>query len=50
MEENLKTIDDLQLSEIAITELEIMGNSIPDTYTVEVMEEVVRRFREKIAH
>lgn len=50
MEESLKAMDDLQLSEIALTELEIMRNSIPDSMSFEVINELIRRFREKIAH
>ena len=50
MNEDVRTIEDLQLAEIAEQEMEIMINSIPDSRSFEVINEVIRRFREKLTH
>lgn len=50
MNEDLRTIDDLELTEIAEQEMEIMINSIPDSRSFEVINEVIRRFRERLTH
>lgn len=50
MNEELRTIEDLQLAEIAEQEMEIMINSIPDSRSFEVLNEVLRRFIEKLTH
>ena len=50
MNEDVRTIEDLQLAEIAEQEMEIMINSIPDSRSFEVLNEVLRRFREKLTH
>lgn len=50
MNEDLRTIEDLELAEIAEQEMEIMINSIPDSRSFEVLNEVLRRFREKLTH
>ena len=50
MNEELRTIEDLQLAEIAEQEMEIMIYSIPDSRSFEVLNEVLRRFREKLTH
>ena len=48
MNEELTVIDDLELAEMAEQEMEIMINSIPDSRSFEVLNEVLRRFREKL--
>ena len=48
MNEDVRTIEDLELAEIAEQEMEIMINSIPDSRSFEVLNEVLRRFREKL--
>ncbi len=50
MNEDLRTIDDLELAEIAEQEMVIMMNSIPDSFSFQVIKEVIRRFREKLTH
>ena len=50
MNEELTVIDDLELAEMAEQEMEIMINSIPDSRSFEVINEVIRRFREKLTH
>ena len=50
MNEDLRTIEDLELAEMAEQEMEIMINSIPDSRSFEVINEVIRRFREKLTH
>lgn len=50
MNEDLRTIDDLELAEIAEQEMVIMMNSIPDSFSFQVINEVIRRFREKLTH
>lgn len=50
MEENLFTIEDLELAEIAEQEMEIIMNSIPDGRSFEILNEVIQRFREKLTH
>ena len=50
MNEDLQTIEDLELAEMAEQEMEIMMNSIPDGRTFEVINEVIRRFREKLTY
>lgn len=48
--EDIKTIEDLELSEMAIHEIQIIQYSIPDSRSFEVMREIIRRFREKLTH
>lgn len=48
MNEDVRTIEDLELAEIAEQEMEIIMNSIPDSRSFEVLNEVLRRFREKL--
>ena len=50
MEEDIQVMEDLELSEMAEQELEIMINSIPDSRSFEVINEVIRRFREKLTY
>ena len=50
MNKDVFTIEDLQLAEIAEQEMEIIMHSIPDSMSFEVINELIRRFREKIAH
>ena len=50
MEEDIQVMEDLELSEMAEQELEIMINSIPDSRSFEVLNEVLRRFREKLTY
>ena len=50
MNEDLQTIEDLELAEIAEQEMEIIMNSIPDSRSFEVINEVIRRYREKLTH
>ena len=50
MNEELTVIDDLELAEMAEQEMEIMIHSIPDSRSFEVLNEVLRRFREKLTH
>ena len=50
MNEELTVIDDLELAEMAEQEMEIMMYSIPDGRSFEVLNEVLRRFREKLTH
>ena len=50
MNEELTVIDDLELAEMAEQEMEIMMYSIPDGRTFEVINEVIRRFREKLTY
>lgn len=50
MNEDIFTIGDLQLSEMAEQEMEIIMHSIPDGRSFEVINELIRRFREKLAH
>lgn len=44
----IRTMEDLELSEIAKQEMDIIMNSIPDSYSFEVINEVIRRFRERL--
>ena len=48
MNEDLQTIEDLELAEIAEQEMEIIMNSIPDGRSFEILNEVIRRFRDKL--
>jgi len=48
--DDIRTFDDLELAEMAEQEMEIMMNSIPDGRTFEVINEVIRRFREKLTY
>ena len=48
MNEDVRTIEDLELAEIAEQEMEIIMNSIPDGRSFEVLNEVIRRFRNKL--
>lgn len=48
--DDIRTFEDLELAEIAEQEMEIMINSIPDSRSFEVLNEVIRRFREKLTH
>ena len=50
MNEDIFTIEDLELAEIAEQEMEIIMNSIPDGRSFEVLNEVLRRFREKLTY
>ena len=50
MNEELTVIDDLELAEMAEQEMVIMKNSIPDSFSFQVINEVIRRFREKLTH
>lgn len=50
MNEDVRTIEDLELAEIAEQEMVIITNSIPDSRSFEVINEVIRRFREKLTH
>ena len=50
MNEDIFTIEDLELAEIAEQEMEIIMHSIPDGRSFEVLNEVLRRFREKLTH
>ena len=48
MNEDVRTIEDLELAEIAEQEMEIIMNSIPDGRSFEILNEVIRRFRDKL--
>jgi len=48
--EDIKTIEDLELSEMAIHEIQIIQYSIPDSRSFEIINEVIRRFRERLTH
>ena len=48
--DDIKTIEDLELAELAKQEMEIVMNSIPDSRSFEVINEVIRRFREKLTY
>ena len=48
MEENIQVMEDLELSEMAYQELEIIEFGIPDERSFDVIKELIRRFREKL--
>lgn len=48
MEEDIQVIEDLELSEMAEQELEIIEFGIPDERSFDVIKELIRRFREKL--
>ena len=48
MEEDIQAMEDLELSEMAEQELEIIEFGIPDERSFDVIKELIRRFREKL--
>ena len=48
MNEDLQTIEDLELAEIAEQEMEIIMNSIPDSRSFDIVTELIKRFRDKL--
>ena len=46
--EELRTIEDLELAEIAEQEMEIIMNSIPDSRSFDIVTELIKRFRDKL--
>ena len=50
MNEDVFTIGDLELAEAAEQEMEIIMHSIPDSRSFEVINELIRRFREKLTY
>jgi len=48
--DDIQTIEDLELSEMALNEIDIIEYSIPDSRSFEVMREIIKRFREKLTH
>lgn len=50
MEEDIQVIEDLELSEMAEQELEVIEFGIPDEISFDVIKELIRRFRERLAH
>lgn len=50
MEEDIQVMGDLELSEMAYQELEIIEFGIPDERSFDVIKELMRRFRERLTH
>ena len=48
MNEDVRTIEDLELAEIAEQEMEIIMNSIPDSRSFDIVTELIKRFRDKL--
>ena len=48
MNEDIFTIEDLELAEIAEQEMEIIMNSIPDSRSFDIVTELIKRFRDKL--
>ena len=48
MNEDLETMEDLELVERAEQEMEIIMNSIPDSRSFDIVTELIKRFRDKL--
>ena len=48
MNEDVRTIEDLELAEIAEQEMEIIMKSIPDSRSFDIVTELIKRFRNKL--
>ena len=48
MNEDLETMEDLELAEEAEQEMEIIMNSIPDSRSFDIVTELIKRFRDKL--